>query len=91
MFGLGHFQIPQNMAIITGLFYLKATKIGDLKVVSVKKELTCTSLGVRLPSGQPYNKEQMVVLLGKELFAKGKVKRKDPAKVTTKDNLVLVN
>ena len=55
MFGLGHFQIPQNMAIITGLFYLKATKIGDLKVVSVKKELT--SLGVRLPSGQPYNKE----------------------------------
>jgi len=70
------------MAIITGLFYLKATKIGDLKVVSV---------GVRLPSGQPYNKEQMVVLLGKELFAKRKVKRKDPAKVFTKDNLVLVN
>ena len=89
MFGLGHFQIPQNMAIITGLFYLKATKIGDLKVVIVKKELT--SLGVRLPSGQPYNKEQMVVLLGKELFAKRKVKRKDRAKVITKDNLVLVN
>ena len=60
--------------------------IDDLKVVTIKKEL-----GVRLPSGQSYSREQMVLLLGKELFAKGKVKRKDSGKVITKDNLFVVN
>ena len=63
--------------------------IDDLKVVTIKKELK--SLGVSLPSSQSYGREQMVLLLGKELFAKGKVKRKDSGKVITKDNLVLVN
>jgi len=63
--------------------------IDDLKVVTIKKELT--SLGVRLPSGQSYSRGQMVLLLGKETFAKGKVKRKDSGKVINKDNLVLVN
>ena len=62
--------------------------IDDLKVV-IKNELT--SLRVRLPSGQSYSREQMVLLLSNELFAKGKVKRKDSGKVITKDNLVLVN
>ena len=62
--------------------------IDDLKVV-IKNELT--SLRVRLPSGQSYSREQMVLLLGKELFAKRKVKRKDSGKVITKDNLFLVN
>jgi len=65
--------------------------IDDLKVVAIKKELI--SLGVRLPSGQSYSTEQMVILLGKELFVKGKVKRKDSGKAITiyKDNRVLVN
>ena len=63
--------------------------IDDLKVVMIKKELT--SLGVRLPSGQSYSREQMVLLLGKELFAKGKIKRKDSGKVITKDILFVVN
>ena len=76
------------MAMITALFYLKASKIADIRVMSVKKELT--SLGIRT-SNQTFTKEQMVVLLGKELFAKGKVRRKDPQKVITKDNLVLTN
>ena len=62
-------KIPQNMAI------------DDLKVVMIKKELT--SLGVRVPGGQSLSREQMVLLLGKELFAKGKVKRKDSGKVIT--------
>jgi len=61
--------------------------IDDLKVVRIKKELI--SLGIRLPSGQSYSREQMVLLLGKEPFAKGKIKRKDSGKVITKDNLVL--
>ena len=38
-----------------------------------------------------FTKDQMVVLLGKELIAKGKVRRKDLQKVITKDNLVLAN
>lgn len=74
--------------MITALFYLKASKIADVRVMSIKKELT--SLGIRTNS-QTFTKEQMVVLLGKELFAKGKVTRKDPEKVITKDNLVLIN
>ena len=76
------------MAMITALFYLKASKIADVKVMSLKKELT--SLGIRT-SGQTFSKEQILVLLGKELFAKGKVRRKDPKKVITKDNLVLID
>ena len=74
--------------MITALFYLKASKIADVRVMSIKKELT--SLGIRTNS-QTFTKEQMVVLLGKELFAKGKVTRKDPEKVITKDILVLIN
>ena len=54
--------------------------IDDLKVV-IKNELT--SLRVRLPSGQSYSREQMVLLLSNELFAKGKAKRKDSGKVIT--------
>ena len=59
--------------------------IDDLKVITIKNELTL--LRVRLPSGQSYSREQMVLLLSKELF----LKRKDSRKVITKDNLVLVN
>lgn len=81
-------MIPTSMAMITALFYLKASKIADVRAMSVKKELT--ALGVRT-TGQNFTKEQMVVLLGKELFPKGKVRRKDPEKVITKDNLVLTN
>jgi hypothetical protein len=54
----------------------------------IKKELT--SLGIR-PSSQTFTEAQMVVLLGKELFANWKIRRKDPEKVITKDNLVLIN
>ena len=63
--------------------------IDDLKVVTIKDELKL--LRVRLPSGQSYSREQMVLLLGKELFAKRKVKRKDSGKVITKNNPLLVN
>lgn len=77
------------MAIITGLFYLKATKVSDVKVRTVKKELT--TLGIQLPSGQSFTKESLIVLLGKELFKKGKVKRKNSEKIISKDNLVLVD
>ena len=78
------------MAIITGLFYLKATKVvSDVKVITVKKELT--TLGIRLPSSQSFTKESLIVLLGKELFKKGKVKRKNSEKIISKDNLVLVD
>jgi len=51
--------------------------IDDLKVVTIKNELT--SLRVRLPSGQSYSREQVVLLLSNYL------------KVITKDNFVLVN
>lgn len=37
-------------------------------MATIKKELT--SLSVRMSSGQSFSREQMVVLLGKELFAK---------------------
>ena len=40
LFALDHFQIPKHMAIITGLFYLKTTKVSDVKAITVKKELT---------------------------------------------------
>ena len=78
LFALYHFQIPSHMAIITGLFYLKATKVSDVKVITVKKELT--TLGIRLPSSQSFAKESLIVLLGKQLFKKGKVKRKNSEK-----------
>ena len=55
--------------------------------MSVKKALT--QLGVTVHKGQSYGKESLVILLGKELFGKGKVRRKDETKVITKDNLVL--
>ena len=55
--------------------------------MNVKKALT--KLGVTFPKGQSYGKEALVILLGKELFAKGKVKRIDETKVITKDNLML--
>jgi hypothetical protein len=74
--------------MITALFFLKASKIADVRAMPIKKELT--SLGIRT-SCQTFTKEQMVVLLGKELFANWKIRRKDPEKVITKDNLVLIN
>lgn len=77
------------MAIITGVFYLKTTKLSDVKVMTVKKKLT--TLGIRLPSSQLFTKESLVVLLGKERFKKGKVKSKNSGKVISKDNLVLVS
>ena len=89
LFALDHFQIPSHMAVITGLFYLKATKVSGVKVITVKKELT--TLRIRLPSNQSFTKESLIVLLGKELFKKGKVKRKNSEKIISKDNLVLID
>ena len=53
--------------------------------MNFKKALT--QLGVTVPKGQSYGKESLVILLGKELFGKGKVRRKDETKVISKDNL----
>ena len=36
-----------------------------------------------VPKGQSYSKEGSVIRLGKELFAKGKIKRVDDTKVIT--------
>ena len=75
------------MAVIAGLFYLKAKNIGDVNMVKIKKSLT--EIGVTIARGQTYSKENLIVLLGKELFDKGKLKRIDKTKVITKENLVL--
>ena len=58
LFALDHFQIPKHMAIITGLFYLKTTKVSDGKAITVKKELT--TLGIPLPSSQLFTKESLI-------------------------------
>ena len=81
------FQISHTFASITALFFLTVKKLSDVTVMSVKKALT--QLGVTVPKGQSYGKESLVILLGKELFGKGKVRRKDETKVIAKDNLVL--
>lgn len=57
-------------------------------MVVIKKSLT--EIGVTVGRGQTYSKENLLVLLGKELFDKGKLKRIDKTKVITKENLVLV-
>ena len=44
LFALDCFQIPKHMAIISGLFYLKATKVNEVIIITVKKELT--TLGI---------------------------------------------
>ena len=75
------FQISHTFASITALFFLNVKKLSDVTVMSVKKALT--QLGVTVP------KESLVILPGKELFGKGKVRRKDETKVIAKDNLVL--
>ena len=75
------------MAVIADLFYLKAKKIGDVNMVTIKKSLT--EVGVTTARGQTYSKENLIVLLGKELFDKGKLKRIEKTKVFTKENLVL--
>lgn len=75
------------MAVIAGLFYLKAKNIGDVNMVTIKKSLT--EIGVTIARGQTYSKENLIVLLGKELFDKGKLKRIEKTKVFTKENLVL--
>ena len=82
------FQISHTFASITALFFLNAKKLSDVTVMSVKNALT--QLGVTVPKGKSYGKESLVILLGKELFGKGKVRRKDETKVISKDNLVLV-
>ena len=81
------FQISHTFASITALFFLNVKKLSDVTVMSVKKALT--QLGVTVPKLQSYGKESLVILLGKELFGKGKVRRKDETKVIAKDNLVL--
>ena len=40
-----------------------------------------------LKTGHKYSKENLAVLIGKELYSKGKVKRIDENKVVSKDNL----
>ena len=82
------FEISHTFASITALFFLNAKKLSDVTVMGVKKVLT--QLGVTVPKGQSYGKESLVILLGKDLFGKGKVWRKDETKVISKDNLVLV-
>ena len=69
------------------MLFLNVKKLSDVTVMSVKKVLT--QLGVTVPKGQSYGKESLVILLGKELFGKGKVRRKDETKVIAKDNLEL--
>lgn len=81
------FQISHTFASITALLFLNVKKLSDVTVMSVKKVLT--QLGVTVPKGQSYGKESLVILLGKELFGKGKVRRKDETKVIAKDNLEL--
>lgn len=80
--------VSPTFASIIALFYLQAKKLKDISVVKVKKELM--KLGVTIPKSQTYSKEALVILLGKELFSKEKVVRKDVMKVISKDNLVIV-
>lgn len=82
------FQISPTFASITALLFLNAKKLSDVTVITVKKALT--QLGVTVLKGPSYGKESLVILLGKELFGKSKVRRKDETKVISEDNLVLV-
>ena len=71
----------------TALFVLKARKLDDIKLINIKKVLT--SLGVPLPKVQHFTYENYAILLGKEFFAWGAVRRIDEWKVSTKSSLVL--
>ena len=73
---------------VVSVFLMKAVFTQHVTVMSVKKALT--QLGVTVPKGQSYGKESLMILLGKELFGKGKLRRKEETKVISKDNLVLV-
>ena len=87
LLSLSQLQIPNGMAIITALFYLKAKKTSELTIINLKK--TATQLGISTASRVTYTKEQLCTLIGKELFPQAKVKRIDTAKVITKDNFML--
>ena len=75
------------MRLLPPYFFLKARKLDEVKLINIKKALT--SLGVTSPKGQNFSKEHYAILLGKELFDKGKVRRIDEGKVITKSNLEL--
>ena len=75
------------MKLLSHNFFLKARKLDDVKLINIKKALT--SLGVTSPKGQNFSKEHYAILLGKELFNKGKVRRIDEGKFITKSNLIL--
>ena len=47
------------------LFFLSATKLKDVTILMMKRELT--KLGIIIPRGQGHTKDQLLVLLGKEL------------------------
>lgn len=87
LLSLSQLQIPNGMAIITALFYLKAKKTSELTIINLKK--TATQLGISSAIEVKYTKEQLCTVVGKELFSQGKVKRIDTTKVITKDNLML--
>ena len=72
------------MAIVTTLFYLKAAQVNELSIANLKKD---TRLGVSMPKGG-MEKENLAVIIGKELFTKGLVKRKDERNIITKGNLI---
>ena len=71
----------------TALFFLKARKLDDIKLINIKKVLT--SLGVPLPKGQHFTLENYAILLGKEFFDRVNVRRIDEWKVITKRSLDL--
>lgn len=77
----------QNPMQLKQHFFLKARKLEDVKIMNIKKELTI--LEVTAPKGQNFTQENYAVLLGKELFDKGEVKRINEGKVITKTNVVL--
>lgn len=74
------------MGVLAAIFYLKVKKLSEVNTTRLKKEVA--SLGVKFPKGTMPPKEQLAFLLGKELLANGKLKRKDTSKVISRDNLV---
>ena len=89
LLSLSQLQIPNGMAIITALFYLKAKKTSELTIINLKKTATQLGICTCTASRVTYTKEQLCTLIWKELFSQGKLKRIDTAKVVTKDNLML--
>ena len=69
------------MQLLPHYFFLETRKLDDVKLINIKEALTS-------PKGQNFSKEHYAILLGKELFNKGEVRRIDEGKVITKSNLI---